>query len=254
MPYERATCTHSSNDSSADQKTAGSRSSGFHHSAWNICSCTSVIGISSFSRIITAVMKWWPVPSAPATKTRFVWFVSLVLISGCTRAYGRQNVVSSGVRIASFFFTDSMKASCASCSVRIGGIGGGVGAPPASPNGGVGVSSTRESRSYDGSSSACATTARHATAESERIATRASSVAVSTLAALREMRTAMRIAGRLLPCSPRRARAALRALVRQGLEIERGTRIGGSADSSAGPAAAVFRHARRNEHVKSCYL
>ena len=215
MPYERATCTHSSNDSSADQKTAGSRSSGFHHSAWNICSCTSVIGISSFSRIITAVMKWWPVPSAPATKTRFVWFVSLALISGCTRAYGRQNVVSSGVRIASFFFTDSMKASCASCSVRIGGIGGGVGAPPASPNGGVGVSSTRESRSYDGSSSACATTARHATAESERIATRASSVAVSTLAALREMRTTMGIAGRL-PCSPRRRAAALRARRAQG--------------------------------------
>ena len=53
-------------DSIAPQKTDGSLSSGFHQSDWNICSCVSDIGISSLSRIMSAVMKWWPVPSAPA--------------------------------------------------------------------------------------------------------------------------------------------------------------------------------------------
>jgi len=59
--------------------------------AWNICSCTSVIGISSERRIITAVRKWCPVPSAPATKIRFVGATPGALPpppSADARAYG----------------------------------------------------------------------------------------------------------------------------------------------------------------------
>ena len=46
LPMLRAVCTHSIKDSIAPQKTAGSLSSGFHHSDWNICSCVSdLVGV-----------------------------------------------------------------------------------------------------------------------------------------------------------------------------------------------------------------
>mmetsp|Transcript_12021 Transcript_12021/g.35557 ORF Transcript_12021/g.35557 Transcript_12021/m.35557 type:complete len:210 (-) Transcript_12021:289-918(-) len=129
LPSERAACTHSWNASTAAQKVAGVRSFGCHHSAWNICSCTSVIGISSERRIITAVRKWCPVPSAPATKIRFVGATPGALPpppSADARAYGRQKVSSIGVSILSRRLTLRRNSTCDCCPKP--SLGGGLGA------------------------------------------------------------------------------------------------------------------------------